>query len=351
MAPGALDAGVLVTYLPPWGYPTRCLVGGGDDGVGNVALGVVDQGDYPGPHDAQWRVYDPAGAGQRTFGSDSAVRVFSEPTGFTSVTSWPSVAVQFYGHDGAPTTSYGDPSHAVARFADDPSGGVALSGAEADGAGGWRVWYTRVDKSGVVAFGPAVVATGRDPYGRLPQVTPGVDLTGDVLLLLYFAGNGDGALPPAALGAWLSRGGDVLVPLFPVEAARASGTLHFLAGGGLALRSGGDDAEVASKNDEQWLARFADRGVTADAPPDFRRARPFSRYFVVRGGRGYLIADTHAPGKVELLAADGTSCGFVATPDASGPYAVGRDGTLIAHQASAPAGQACGFRYWPQLLE
>lgn len=74
-------------------------------------------------------------------------------------------------------------------------------------------------------------------------------------------------------------------------------------------------------------------------------------FYVVRGGRGYAVSDVHAPGRVEIRAADGTSCGFVAAPNPSGPDDVGRDGTLIAHPATVAAGQPCGLRYWPQLLE
>ena len=120
-----------------------------------------------------------------------------------------------------------------------------------------------------------------------------------------------------------------------------------LMGGGLAIRrvDQQDDAGGRPYRTAQWLATSQDvnpgphgEGLSL-IPPKWLSDRPNTNLSVALGGKAYAVLPLGAPAadcaqKIEILAPDGTSCGFFDATVARGQcrtedVALGRDGTPI----------------------
>lgn len=123
--------------------------------------------------------------------------------------------------------------------------------------------------------------------------------------------------------------------------------LVMLADGSLALR--------ADTSHYSWI--FPD-GQTQLAPvPAWIQARGGSDFFPIRGFTGYaaIPPGPGCTGTLEILSADGTSCGCVETGDLGQTTldraTLGRDGTLFVPRTATVNGRsACEYHGYPQLL-
>lgn len=111
------------------------------------------------------------------------------------------------------------------------------------------------------------------------------------------------------------------------------------------------DGSLAARNATSYTAVFPDAQPTMLTPPAWLAARGGSDLFPIRGFTGYAATPPGpgCSGTVEILTADGTSCGCIDTQDVSpGVATLGRDGTLFVptHTTSG----TCSYSWYPQLL-
>jgi hypothetical protein len=162
----------------------------------------------------------------------------------------------------------------------------------------------------------------------------GVDLDGNALVL----SDGEARFGAGAVsGQWFDSAGIDLTGEFHLltspsalprlRKAEALLRLSPLIGGGLVV---GDDSD--------WLAAVPAGATSAQPAPSFLGARAGAEFTVVRGRTAYAVIHAGRSGQcvpaVEVLDADGTSCGVVFYPVRSSSscgasLTIGADGTII----------------------
>ena len=326
LLPDSLADGVLVE-LGPAGSDLACFDGGSDDGPAmSPSAGRNGRG-----RGGELQVFDSAGQPLREF-SGPNLSVFSQPSGFTALSrsSTDGAKLAYYAYDGTMTVLQyldGNPLDPVVA-APDPSGGTLVL--RAFQSGSWIVSARRYSATGNP--GNEVWVSG---VAGKPALLGAVDLAGNALALWF-----DGE---STRGSWLDPSGANRTQLSPSNSYYSAA--QFLYGSGLALRSAPPHSAPGL-----WESHLYDSHRTLSPLPAWLQDRPSARFAAIRHGAGYAAWDLSLPGQVEIISARGNSCGSFTTPNASGPYSVGRDGTLISHGDSVK-GISCGFRYWPQLLQ
>jgi hypothetical protein len=317
-----------------------CLGGTSDDGVGNFALGYLANS-TPGGAFFTLRDGKAVEIGERHAGPDHGYyELFSQPSGFTKFVSDDSTrqySLSSYSHGGGLTSVDTFPYTGSVRVAVDPVGGTAVVRSLLEPSTGYgAVTFKRYDKTGKAETDWVSIGTS------LRASAVGMNLAGHVLVHAY------GASTRGASGAsfvrWFSRNGSPLTDWTEMPQLIVD-HLEFLMDDSIVFgHFGGRDG------------RFEDLGSTVSPLPDWLAQRKGSRLAVIRNGKGYASWGlTSKCGQLlEVLTSGGTSCGCVAIPDLT-PWAtvqsfasIGRDGSLI---VPAPAGRACAYDLYPQLLK
>lgn len=111
----------------------------------------------------------------------------------------------------------------------------------------------------------------------------------------------------------------------------------------------------------QWLLIAKSGSTTVSAAPQWLLGRPNTNMGIVRSGKAYAMVPLGAPNadcsqKIEVLAADGTSCGSFDAGMGSGTcrtwdLTVTLDGTPVQILSkSDQAAYSCSWRWWPKAL-
>lgn len=195
-------------------------------------------------------------------------------------------------------------------------------------AGGNQITATAYSASGA-QLGSNVLGTSTQQY---PFLGGAVDVAGTTLAI--FGDHGASALH----ARWIASDG--MPASAPFEIARSAE----VAGVGLALPDGGVALGSPITGTWVWSAVIASGKTTVEAPPSWLDGRGQPLGFV-RAARGlaFVTADDQGVQTVEIVAADGTSCGKISGPKGMA-FTLGGDGTLFL------ADRAKTFRFFPALL-
>jgi hypothetical protein len=342
LVPPAVPTSV-VARLPQNG----CLGGTSDDGAGNFVLGYTVDSIHTFPSYLFFTVRD--GKAQRIGdtvlgGDNSSTSFFTQPSGFTLFNRdvFDGSRIRSYGHDGVLTlttpiteTVYvSGPS--ASTIAIDPSGGTAIVKSSQDHSGGWATAYQRLSKTGAPETEWVTVDTANSPVRAV-----GVALSGHALVIY----SSDAS---TAKARWLDRDGAPLTGPFDFAAEDGVVSLAFLMDGSLAIRF------IAPRYPFEpgpWKHRFEDGQATVAPVPDWLATRAHQRFYVVRGGRGYVTwgSEGQCGARLEVLAASGRACGCLAAPNLGDLASVGRDGSLIVPRPPAQFG-TCEYDMYPNLF-
>jgi hypothetical protein len=342
LTPPALPGSVVAT-LPQNG----CLGGTSDDGAGNFVLGYTVDSIHTFPNYLFFTIKD--GSAQRIGdtvpgGDNSSTSVFSQPSGFTSFHRdvHDRSSIRSYGHDGLLTSTtpitedvfVSGPS--TSTIAIDPSGGTAIVKSSQDRSGGWTSAYQRSSKTGARETDWVTVDTANNPVR-----TVGLALSGHALVIY----SSDSSRSKAR---WLDRDGAPITEAFEFAAEDGFPRLEFLMDGSLVLRFLAPRYPFAPG---RWKHRFEDGKASVAPVSDWLATRAHQRFYVVRGGRGYVTwgSEGQCGSRLEVLAASGKSCGCLAVPNLGDLTSVGRDGSLIAPRPPAQFGR-CQYDLYPNLF-
>lgn len=221
-------------------------------------------------------------------------------------------------------------THQDADYQVAPGGGVAVLRDLWTSSRTYTIHYGRFDANGQTVVSDVLI----DSNGGYITAW-GVDFAGNVLLISV---KGQPFTMTAASARWFDPRGTPMTEWFSIGELYIRNSVVAIPGG-LALREEGDitllfpDGQAAVQRPAQWLAERGSgawwlqtiRGGTAFA------AMPLGDSTRFQGPCGL---------KVEVLAADGTSCGCV---DVAASYGIGRDG-------SAMTSDAKGFKVYPGLF-
>jgi hypothetical protein len=197
----------------------------------------------------------------------------------------------------------------------------------------------------------------------------GLDLSGNAIVIT----DGSPRWGAGAISAqWISSAGKDLTGEFQLLSGFQAGANTWfetsaLAGGGVAIRRVDASDPAGANQTSQYLCVIGAGATSCAAPPDWLAARRNARIEAVRNGAAYAglpdpAAVSDCKQTVELIDANGASCGTMDLPMASGacttrPLAIGKDGTLIQPLANeawscGPADRPCRatWRWWPGLL-
>jgi hypothetical protein len=232
-----------------------------------------------------------------------------------------------------------------------------------DGRGGSVIGAGATNGSGTIhlAWVNAAGAVTRDvTIDRSPALLLVQWGTGHVLVVATA-----GTFPTftTANARWFDGTGHPLTPWFTthtvVDTLFGRPALHLLRDGRIALSANG-----------VWTVAIHDGTTVVDHAPAWLASRPGTRLATIPGGYAVL---TDGPGagssatapKLEVLDANGHSCGVVTPPPGPSPlptatrttfaYFVGQDGTLIENSTlggntdALGIGIHCFFRWWPRL--
>lgn len=352
--------------LPAFGASAACTAAAAD-GRGSVAAGLLYGPTYATGSFSVWRsdgtqawyASDPAKlfGGGALFGGQDRFVAYRHASGAST-----------FDADGRTTPVSADPwpsgfqllqlragyqgPYAVA--ADGAGGAVVVSAGPGDVEGENGIWAARFDAAGALRAFFAVESSRREADAAVLRSSAGLAIGSDPAghILVLWSGVTPCA-PGAVAGRWFDGAGAPLGPPFDAGAA-APGTLVPLLDGSLALQ----DASGA------FVRRFA-AGESAGGPvPAWLAARAGASLHRVLGGSAYAFARSE-PGpdgacaqSIELVAADGESCGTIPLPGAAvcarfpwrappSPW-IGFDGTIVHEAVGAP--DACTYRWWPAAL-
>ena len=95
--------------------------------------------------------------------------------------------------------------------------------------------------------------------------------------------------------------------------------------------------------------RIEDAKASTSDLPEWLQQRFVNQFSVVRFGKGYASwGDAGScPGKLEVLATSGESCGCLGVPSLSRLASIGRDGSLMVPRHE----KTCKYDLYPQLLK
>ena len=209
--------------------------------------------------------------------------------------------------------------------------------------------------------GPPVLVASSPLASKQPIVTAGMDA--DRNMLVVFGSQIAGELA----GQWFAPGGRPLTGLFTLMTdfqlgANTAVELTAAVGGGL-LVTRADREILGTDLRTRHLCQIAP-GATACLPvPAWMENRPDTRLRAVRGGRAWAALTTEheavdCADRIEVVAADGTSCGSTELRMAAGTcdrlaLTVGSEGTVVQtlpRGVRMPNGDNVGWRWWPEML-
>jgi hypothetical protein len=276
-----------------------------------------------------------------------------QPDGFTGVFRsqlTPVVtSIHYWNHDGIYIQA-GQAMQGTPAFTGMPMGGVLVAGdfnskhqAAMFGRGGTDLaWGHDLAAKGAVfglggdAQNLAIVITDGGPGTISAQWfdTRGTPLTGEFVILTNFQ---------AGANTWFET-----APL---------------AGGGVAVRrvDQQNDSSGRPYQTAQWLVLVGSGQASAQAAPPWLASRNNTQLSITRSGRGYALLPMGGPDadcaqKIEVLAADGASCGSFDASAGAGRcrtenIGLGRDDTpiqLLPSTMTQP--NTCAWRWWPGAL-
>lgn len=349
-----------ITETRPYGSDRLCWRGT-SDGMGNVALGVIDTlGDS-----AFWSPTPSAGgppAGPSMSGL-TMYELFPTHGSFQGLSVSPGAGTEMvlktWTHNGTPLSST-----RVDRSAVDSNRQVDIS---LDRGGGVLVVYGGQSNTGNHFF--SLTAQRFFPDGTARSATAPVASTHDVPAwivggvgfyresLVLFDGAVAGLGGEHVAGRWLDPVGNPLTPVF--DAGRISG----IYGGVLALAPLYDGSMVLQLNG-QWVLRIPRRATTSTPAPAWLVSHANTKLEWIRGGRGYGLVPFSGESvsvcrqRISLHAQDGTFCGTATftvddSPCVTRELDIGRDGTIIqvSPRSTCAGGPCtCTWRWWPQEL-
>lgn len=276
------------------------------------------------------------------------------PDGFTGLL-WQPDGSRFSAHHWDSSGNYTWASQVLQGrpgFASSPAGGALLIAGDFS----WNGWPTRhqafaLSQSGSFLWASDLAARGA-VYGM------GFDLERKALLITD-AGDGH-----SITAQWLSDRGAPLTGEFLLLADFVAGASTWfetapLIGGGVGVRRVDQlaDADGRTYRTARWLVTVEAGLASAHRAPSWLAARPDTDLAIARRGKAYAALPLGGPGadcaqKIEVLAPDGTSCGFFDATIARGQcrtedMGFGRDGTPIQlmPKALSPA-STCSYRWW-----
>jgi hypothetical protein len=317
---------------------------------------------FNSPHGDTLHLVDGASAQQRNFTTnyDNMDGSFTaQPGGFTGVMKAPSAdtwSLHYWRGDGyyisASQTIYGK-----LVYAGGPAGGVLLAGDMHFYSGippRHQAWFfgrndTYLSWAHDLASPGTVFGLGCDMGSSCIVITDG----------------GSGNIS----AQWFDSNGTALTGEFTLISAFSAGANTWfetapLIGGGVAVR------RVDQQNDSKgrpfqtsaWLVTIGAGQIAAQAAPKWMKDRPSTQLAIARSGKAYAVLPMGAPAadcdqKVEVVAADGTSCGSLDIGIAAGKcrtenVALGLDGTpiqLMPREFSQP--NTCSYRWWMHALQ
>lgn len=281
------------------------------------------------------------------------------PDGFTGVLWQPGASGQFSANHWDGSGKYLSASQTLqgrpAYIASPTAGAVLLAGDFS-----WSGWPTRHQAFALAQNGGFLWAADLASKGMVDGL--GFDKDRNALVIT------DGGDRHSITAQWFSSIGAALTGEFVLVADFTPGANTWfetapLIGGGVAVRRVDqlDDADGRAYRTAQWLL-VASSGLTSTQPaPQWLTSRPNTNLVLARQGAAYAVLPLGAPGadcaqKIEVLAPDGTSCGWFDASIARGQcrtedMGLGRDGTPIQlmPKALAPA-NTCSYRWWPAAL-
>jgi hypothetical protein len=266
------------------------------------------------------------------------------------------------GNEFAAGARYGDRSHVAS--AANPDGGVLLAGDFSASYSGPTEHAAAMFTGGSVAFavvwGPKPLASAGTVFGA------GVDLLGRSLVVTDGAAkSGSGSIS----GQWFDRDGTALTGEFLLIRGFTPGPSTWfeaspLIGSGLVVRRMDSDRGLHSLA----MVVVASAATTASAAPDWMVSRRDVQLQPARGRRAYATLPYGAPNvacsqRVEVLAADGTSCGARDYPIAEGTcdtqdLTLAVDGTVIQPlplsmetELDIHGSHTCTWRWWAGAVQ
>lgn len=311
-------------------------------------------------------VADDSGATIGTFGAPvtTSLDVFANPFGWDALVHYPGALgtfpVVFLDADGSDLTP--GPLDANAGFAwptgvilgEDsaiPTDQVPAGCGDASGRA-FTFRLVRYDTDGHVTGGPT------DAFGCFDQEHPGyvvrVDTDGSMLVLIY---GGPSATTRAWRAMWLDSDLTVLntwTPVgLPADGPYPAGEIRM---GELV------DQSIVISVDGAWRFRVPNHGTSLEPVPCWLANRPGTSIDLVQKLKAYALTSQPTDGSckqvLEIVKADGTSCGFadLGTPPERCAHgvAIGPDGTVTgspyAVDAGAGAPRSCVQPFWPRPL-
>ena len=340
------------------------------DSTGTLLFGVTGAGSAISGNEAA--LVSPDGNTKSYLSFTRGARLHADPAGFSGVFGGfsGSFSVRHLDSDGKQTGEVGynlaDDARFAATMVADPRSGTLVLGK-----------FRRSDAQGDVAsFRAAFVTSASTELWSLALANTvgvifgaGLDLSGNAIVITDGSARfGSGAIS----GQWISSSGKDLTGEFQLLSGFQAGSNTWfetsaLAGGGVAIRrvDASDPAGVSQSS--QYLCVVGAGATGCAAPPAWLAAHRNVRIEPVRGAAAYAAlpdpgAVPDCKQTVELIDANGATCGSMDLPMASGacttrPLAVGKDGTLI--QPLADRAWSCGpgdrpcratWRWWPGLL-
>jgi len=352
--------------LPAFGAGAACIAAAAD-GTGAIAAGLLYGPTYATGSFAVWK----ADGAQAWYASDPAKlfgggALFGGPDRFVAYRH--ASGASTFAADGRTTPVSADPwpsgfellqlragyqgPYSIAPGSE--GGALVVSAGPGAVEGEHGIWAARFDASGALRAFFTVESSRREADAAVLRSSAGLaigaDLAGRILVL--WSGVTPCA-PGAVAGRWFDGAGAPLGAPFDAGVA-APGTLVPLLDGSLALQ----DAAGA------FVRRFA-AGESAGGPvPAWLAARAGASLHRALGGRAYAFArsdpgpDGACAQSIELVAADGESCGTIPLPGTAvcarfpwrappSPW-IGFDGTIVHEAVGAP--DACTYRWWPAAL-
>jgi hypothetical protein len=168
---------------------------------------------------------------------------------------------------------------------------------------------------------------------------------------------------------WFDTNGNALTGAFTLISGFAAGANTWfetapLIGGGVAVRRVDQQNDPAGRpyQTSAWLVTIGEGLIAAQAAPKWMTDRPNTQLAITRSNKGYAVLPLGAPDadcdqKVEVLAADGASCGSLDIGIASGKcrtenVSLSMDSTpiqLMPRELSQPS--TCSYRWWLHALQ
>jgi len=336
--------------------PAFCGYGLGD-ASGTIGLTAIGS-----PHGVTLHFIDEVTGQERAFTSnfDGMDGKFTQqPDGFTGVMKSPAAdswSVHYWSKDGVYVAASSDAMNGgPVAYAAMPAGGVVVAGLRTvTGLPPTPQQFLDRFDMGATRQWAAALATLESVFGV------GGDLNGAILVI----SNGGGG---SIAAQWFDDRGMESASFTLIDSFQPGSNTWFetapLIGGGVAVRrvDQQNDPEGRPYRTAQWLKTVAANTARAQDVPAWLAARPDTDLALARSGRAYAVLPMGTPNapcgqRVEILAPDGTACGWFDASVGSGQcrtedLRLGKGDTpiqLMPKGLSAP--NVCSYRWWPHAL-